>query len=174
MSQVLKAIQKKSDEVINDASHPYQPNVLIKRQSKDYATTDIESDDQDYSNVPADQTFPSEPLEADKSRHNNDVIQPNRISDQPNITPTSTVKIDALYFLNKFNNLVKEYLGGSKSIVGSSEKEFDLYEFRERVMSDKQFELNKTWYEDYFIMSCPAKSFLERFSIQGEVFEKQG
>ena len=65
---------------------------------------------------------------------------------------------------------MKEYLGGSKSLVGSSENEFDPDEFRGRVMSDKRFELNKTWHENYFIMSCPAKSFLERFSVHGEFF----
>ena len=85
---------------------------------------------------------------------------------------TKSLKIDALYFLKKFNNLVKEYLGGAKSITSPSEKEFDLDEFHARVMSDKQFELNKTWYNNYFIMSCPAKSFIERFSVQGEFFEK--
>jgi hypothetical protein len=100
-------------------------------------------------------------------------IEPAKISEQSGITTSKSLKIDALYFLNKFNSLVKEYLGGSKSIVGSPvEKEFDLDEFHAKVMSDKQFELNKTWYTDYFIMSCPAKSFIERFSVQGEFFEK--
>ena len=69
--------------------------------------------------------------------------------------------------------MVKEYfaLGGSPT-SSASLKTFDLDEFRTTVMSDKRFELNKTWYNDYFIMSCPAKSFIERFSVQGEFFEK--
>ena len=75
--------------------------------------------------------------------------------------------------MNKFNSIVKEYLGSPKSLVGSSKDEFDLDEFHRKVMSDKRFELNKTWYEDYFIMSCPAKYFVERFAVQGEIFDKQ-
>ena len=31
--------------------------------------------------------------------------------------------------------------------------------------------LNPEWYKDHFIMSCPAQSFFERFSLQGEFFE---
>ena len=67
---------------------------------------------------------------------------------------------------------MKDYLGTPKTLVGSSE-EFDLDEFHQKVMADKRFELNKTWYQDYFIMSCPAKSFVERFAVQGEIFDKQ-
>ena len=33
------------------------------------------------------------------------------------------------------------------------------------------YSLNPEWYRDHFIMSCPAQSFLERFSLQGEFFE---
>ena len=99
-----------------------------------------------------------------------DEMQPNRILGQSEATTPKRVKIDALYLLNKFNNMVKQYLGNSKLTVGSADKEFDVDEFRGRVMSDRRFELNKTWYEDYFIMSCPAKSYIERFSVQGEFF----
>jgi len=173
---------KNSENIVSDASGSFEPNILIKRQSKDYATTSIEtngqspgqthpttSGDQIPSNVGTSTQKPlSGSLKLDKPK--NEADQLNSISEQANITPSKTVKIDALYFLNKFNNLLNQYLGSSNSLVGSSENEFDLDEFRARVMSDKRFELNETWHDDYFIMSCPAKSFLERFSVNGEFF----
>ena len=110
-------------------------------------------------------------MEVEKHESNN---QPktSKISEQYS-SPQKPTKIDALFLLNKFNSLVKEYLGGPKSLVGSKDGEFDLDEFHRKVMTDKRFELNKTWYEDYFIMSCPAKNFVERFAVQGEIFDKQ-
>ena len=174
------ASNKNSESIVSDASDNMQPNILMKRQSKDFATTTIETKGQleekpihkstaADDNVDISNESPiSGSLKVDKSKIEDD--KPNSISEQTNITPSKSVQIDAMYFLNKFNSLVKEYLGGSKSLVGSSEYEFDLDEFRGRVMSDKRFELNKTWHDDYFIMSCPAKSFLERFSVHGEFF----
>ena len=60
----------------------------------------------------------------------------------------------------------------SKLIVGKSPTtEFDLDAFTARVMKRDQYRLDSEWYNDHFIMSCPAQSFLERFSLQGEFFE---
>ena len=107
-----------------------------------------------------------------KKHESNDQPKTSKISEQYS-PPQKPTKIDALFLLNKFNSLVKEYLGGPKSLVGSNDGEFDLDEFHRKVMTDKRFELNKTWYEDYFTMSCPAKNFVERFAVQGEIFDKQ-
>ena len=81
--------------------------------------------------------------------------------------------MDALYLLKKFNNLLNEFLGGEilHPTKGKSKRGFDVDEFRATVMSDKRHELNKTWYQDHFMMSCPAKTFVERFCVQGEIFE---
>ena len=113
----------------------------------------------------------AENQEKNEALKSNDNLKSPKISEQQSAT-LKPVKIDALFLLNKFKSLVKDYLGTPKSLVGSSE-EFDLDEFHQKVMADKRFELNKTWYEDYFIMSCPAKSFVERFAVQGEIFDKQ-
>lgn len=164
----------------------YECDVSFLNCFVDYATTTIETKESTPNQIQEEiangklntievntgQTPLNEPQNVEESRGTAS-IEPIKISEQSGTTTSKSLKIDALYFLNKFNNLVKEYLGGSKSIVGSpDEKEFDLDEFHAQVMSDKQFELNKTWYTDYFIMSCPAKSFIERFSVQGEFFEK--
>ena len=140
----------------------------------DYAATSVENGNENDGQKKVhensdEQTTPNESTE-DQQQEMKDEMQPNRISGQSEATTPKRVKIDALYLLNKFNNMVKQYLGNSKLTAGSTEKEFDLDEFRGRVMSDRRFELNKTWYEDYFIMSCPAKSYIERFSVQGEFF----
>ena len=144
----------------------------------DYATTNIDlkegtshqspirGSDEDYNLNTVDEDQNKEQPMIDEPK-TNAAIEPGKYNQKS----SKGLKIDALYFLNKFNNLLKEYLGGAKSFVGSSKEiEFDIDEFHARVMSDKQFELNKTWSSDYFIMSCPAKSYIERFCVQGEFF----
>lgn len=163
-----------SDSVVNDESSKFNPNVLIHRQSKDFAATSVDLKDRvvqdDKLSATSDETIEHTKENNENTNHNK--IETSKISEQYS-PPSKPAKIDAFFLLNKFNSIVKEYLGSPKSLVGSSKDEFDLDEFHRKVMSDKRFELNKTWYEDYFIMSCPAKNFVERFAVQGEIFDKQ-
>lgn len=71
--------------------------------------------------------------------------------------------IDILEALNKIVNTF---------VPLKVESKFDLEKFRDRVFLDNQYSVNKSWFVDHAVMSCPAKHFLERFSIQGEFFEK--
>ena len=52
-----------------------------------------------------------------------------------------------------------------------SKKEFDPDEFYTKLMQYPLYEVNQSWVQDYSVMSCPAKVFKERFSIQGEFFD---
>jgi len=74
-----------------------------------------------------------------------------------------TEPIDILEALNKIVNTFVPLKTSSK---------FDLEQFRERVFLDNQYSMNRSWFSDHAVMSCPAKHFLERFSVQGEFFEK--
>ena len=52
-----------------------------------------------------------------------------------------------------------------------SKKEFDPDEFYTKLVQYPLYEVNQSWVQDYSVMSCPAKVFKERFSIQGEFFD---
>ena len=105
---------KNSESIVNDVSGNFQPDILIKRQSKDYATTSIEtkvqleskaaykttSGDDNLRNLDMSNQKPaSGSLKVDKSEIEGDYS--NSISEQANIPPSKNVQIDALYFLNK-------------------------------------------------------------------------
>ena len=77
--------------------------------------------------------------------------------------PAPKEPIDVLQALN---SIIKTFVPAKTS------HKFDLDEFRDKLFFDNQYSINKTWYHDHAVMSCPAKHFLERFSVQGEFFEK--
>ena len=52
-----------------------------------------------------------------------------------------------------------------------SKKEFDPDEFYTKLIQYPLYQVNQSWVQDYSVMSCPAKVFKERFSIQGEFFD---
>ena len=68
--------------------------------------------------------------------------------------------------LEALNSIIKTFVPAKTS------QKFDLDEFRDKVFFDNKYSINKTWYHEHAVMSCPAKHFLERFSVQGEFFEK--
>jgi hypothetical protein len=68
--------------------------------------------------------------------------------------------------LEALNSIIKTFVPAKIS------QKFDLDEFRDKVFFDNKYSINKTWYHEHAVMSCPAKHFLERFSVQGEFFEK--
>ena len=56
--------------------------------------------------------------------------------------------------------------------IPAKKKVFDLDEFRDRLLRAKNARINRleneNWYTDFISMTCPAKSFLQRFAIRGE------
>ena len=70
------------------------------------------------------------------------------------------------------NNVIETLTVMINKLLPAARKEFDYDDFNERVMKGGQYVLNERWYRDHFVMSCPAQSFLERFSLQGEFFDK--
>jgi hypothetical protein len=121
----------RDDKLDNDKLN----NVLIKRQSKDETTVDLDAEEDDEDDV--------------KSRK----------VDKANANAADNV-VEALTDI--FNKL----------LTTQSSAEFDLDLFTAKVMKKDQYRLDSSWYADYFVMSCPAQSFAERLSLQGEFFEK--
>ena len=70
--------------------------------------------------------------------------------------------------LQALNTIIKSYLPSA----ATSAAKFNFETFRDKLFLDTLYPVNKSWYDDHAIMSCPAKHFLERFSVQGEFFEK--
>ena len=68
--------------------------------------------------------------------------------------------------LQTINDIVQTYLP-----IPGDKKPFDSDEFYQRLKKDMKYPINASWIEDFAVMSCPAQSFVERFSIQGEFFE---
>ena len=68
--------------------------------------------------------------------------------------------------LQTLNDIVQNYLP-----IPGDKKPFDSDEFYQRLKKDMKYPINASWIEDFAVMSCPAQSFVERFSIQGEFFE---
>ena len=68
--------------------------------------------------------------------------------------------------LQTINDIVQTYLP-----IPGDKKPFDSDEFYQRLKKDTKYPINASWIEDFAVMSCPAQSFVERFSIQGEFFE---
>lgn len=166
----------------------FKPTVLLKRQSKDDTSTAIEVDvdgtSKSNARVQFAETDSKGSIVAPTMRNSPEESSPripigtesHEQGDENNgkLQKDKVVrKLDALYLLKKFNNLLNEFLGGEigHPTKGKIKGGFDIDEFRATVMSDKRYELNKTWYQDYFMMSCPAKTFVERFCVQGEIFE---
>ncbi|TRY73471.1 hypothetical protein TCAL_01574 [Tigriopus californicus] len=71
----------------------------------------------------------------------------------------------------KGKNFVNTLTDVLKKLLPTHGEDFDLDEFTRSVMDQKSYVLNQNWYQDHFVMACPAQSFLERFSLQGEFFE---
>ncbi len=71
--------------------------------------------------------------------------------------------------LHALNSLIKQILPSSSS---SSQQKFDLEDFKSRLWLDAMYPMNKSWSEDHSVMVCPAKHFVERFSVLGEFFEQ--
>jgi len=128
-----------------------KPHILLKRQSKDETTEDLE-------NAP----------------YANDEEESGGQSDDGEVSSGPTASTKGGSGMNSPEQMVEALTDMlSKLIVGGgkSQADFDLDAFTARVMKKDQYSLNPEWYGDHFIMSCPAQSFLERFSLQGEFFE---
>ena len=83
------------------------------------------------------------------------------------------------------NNIEKIAVKGGKTVIDAlndivetwlpatikPKKEFDPDEFYTKLIQYPLYEVNQSWTQDYSVMSCPAKVFKERFSIQGEFFD---
>lgn len=66
-----------------------------------------------------------------------------------------------------------DILGKFSKFLPTRPRHFDHDFFVQKVMnSDSEYPLDTRWYDDHTVMSCPARTFLERFSLQGEFFEK--
>ena len=64
--------------------------------------------------------------------------------------------------LEKFSEIIETLL--------VPDQEFDLQKFKEKLRLDKEKKyFNDSWLTDNSVLSCPAKPFAERFSVQGEV-----
>ena len=68
--------------------------------------------------------------------------------------------------LQTLNDIVQNYLP-----IQQEKKPFDPDEFYTKLIQYPLYEVNQSWVQDYSVMSCPAKVFKERFSIQGEFFD---
>lgn len=82
--------------------------------------------------------------------------------------PTSSSEMGmAMEMVEALSNLVNKILVNYTDNV-----KYDPELFRLRVLEANEFKINPDWYSDHGIMSCAARSFLERFSIQGDFFEE--
>jgi len=72
--------------------------------------------------------------------------------------------LEASSLLETFSGMLDNYL--------TTAEDFDIEVFRAKVYnSQNSVMIEQKWYNDHSILSCPAKHFLERFSVQGEFFE---
>lgn len=69
--------------------------------------------------------------------------------------------------LQALNTLINKILPSSSII----QQKFDYEDYKSRLWLDAMYPMNVSWSEDHSVMVCPAKHFIERFSIQGEFFE---
>jgi len=118
--------------------------VLIKRQTKDETVVDISDD--------------NEPL----------------VDDDSDVDAVNSIKpVDPEEGGESSSSLLEKFSGILDNFLAIDAEEFDIDAFRTRVYSDNNYNavINQTWYEDHAILSCPAKHFLERFSVQGEFFD---
>ena len=77
-----------------------------------------------------------------------------------NLVPT-----EPMHLLEALNKIVNAF------VPLKTDTSFNLEQFRDRVFLDSQYSMNRSWALDHTVLACPAKHFLERFSIQGEFFE---
>jgi len=94
-----------------------------------------------------------------------DILLKNEEKQKKDAEQQSSVPREPIDVLEALNTIIKSYLPAPST-------KFDLYAFREKLFLDNQYSVNKTWYSDHIVMACPARHFLERFSVQGEFFEK--
>ena len=129
------------DETDSDSSavnQPHQDQVMLKRQSKDETTVEID--------VPP-------PRIADTS------AGPVDVGENPSPSGAGAVVAEAL--ANVINKLMP-----------AKQRGYDPSAYREKVLGgEQQYPLANATYHEHYRLSCPARGFLERFSIQGEFFE---
>jgi hypothetical protein len=70
--------------------------------------------------------------------------------------------------LKTLNDIVQSYL---PTAIQPVKPKFDPEDFYRRLIMDNLYRINTSWVQDHGVMSCPAQSFVERFSIQGEFFD---
>ena len=75
------------------------------------------------------------------------------------------VATEPMHLLEALNKIVNSF------VPLKTDTKFDLEQFRDRLFLDNLYSMNRSWSSDHTVMACPAKHFLERFSIQGEFFE---
>lgn len=82
------------------------------------------------------------------------------------VTKKTEINFDPSELLDTISNMIHQIIPPQKG-----KRDFTLSDFRRRVSTDTQYAMNSTWSTNYALMSCPAQSFFEKFSIQGEFFE---
>lgn len=70
--------------------------------------------------------------------------------------------------MEKFSDIIETLL--------VPDQPFDLERFKAKVRADREtsketVHFNESWLSDHSVLSCPAKPFLDRFSVQGEIFD---
>lgn len=75
--------------------------------------------------------------------------------------------LDATTVLETINEMFKQYLPSGLQ----AKAKFDVDEFTSRLLADTQYPINASWKLNYSVMSCPAQTFVQRFTVQGEFFE---
>ena len=131
---------------------------MMSNQSKimDLEYDHVELNKPDMKNEPLQQKVVNDHHEA------NDAMLIKKQSKDETVEVLNEMKTSMLQTLN---DLVQTYLPMQEK------KKFDPLEFYEKIKKDQKYGLNQSWIQDFAVMACPATSFLERFSIQGEFFE---
>ena len=78
-------------------------------------------------------------------------------------------------FETKVNPLVSALTNIVNQFLPVESQAFDLEKFAANLQSDKETKmmLDPSWTTDYFVMTCPALKFTDRFLFYGEFFEEQ-
>ena len=80
-------------------------------------------------------------------------------------------------FETKVNPLVSAISNIVNQFLPVESQDFDIEKFAAKLQSDKESKmtLDPSWTTDYFVLTCPALKFTDRFLFYGEFFEdKEG
>jgi len=92
-------------------------------------------------------------------------------------TLTTSAIVQPEKMINVFETKVNPLVSAISNIVNQflpvESQDFDLEKFAAKLQSDKdsKMSLEPSWTKDYFVMTCPALKFTDRFIFYGEFFE---